>query len=269
MSGASDGTQRPLVLVIGGAKRIGRAIVLELARAGCDVILTYRSSGDEAEATVREAVALGAEQSICRTARLDLSKLDGVARFGEEQARALGRLDGLVLSASSYSRSPLSELSAEDLLSAFTVNAAAHALLAASLAPCLARSGRAGGGDGGRGGSIVAMADIHALGEHGLPRSRDFLAYSMSKAALAEMVRTLARELAPNVRVNAVAPGVVAWPEEGYESDEAAQQAYLSRVPLGRAGTPEDAAATVRWLLLEAHYITGEIIRLDGGRNMV
>jgi pteridine reductase len=116
---------------------------------------------------------------------------------------------------------------------------------------------------------MVAMCDIHALGEHGLPRSHEYLAYAMSKAALAEMVRSLARELAPRVRVNAVAPGVAAWPESGRESDKAAQQAYLSKVPLARAGTPEECAEVVRWLALEATYLTGEIIRFDGGRNML
>ena len=90
----------------------------------------------------------------------------------------------------------------------------------------------------------------------------------MSKAALVEMVRTLAIELAPEVRVNGVAPGVVAWPEEGYESDADAQRRYLKRVPMKRAGTPEDAAEAVRWLALEARYTTGEIVRVDGGRAL-
>jgi pteridine reductase len=112
------------------------------------------------------------------------------------------------------------------------------------------------------GGSIVAMCDIHAMGR---PR-KEYLAYSMSKAALAEMVQTLARELAPRVRVNGVAPGVVVFAESGADADPAMQKAYLSRVPLGRSGTPEDAARAVRWLAMEATYVTGEIVRLDGGR---
>ena len=102
-----------------------------------------------------------------------------------------------------------------------------------------------------------------------MPRAREFVAYAMSKAALAEMVRSLARELAPRVRVNGVAPGVAAWPESGRESDVEAQQAYLKKVPLARAGTPEECAEVVRWLALEATYLTGEIVRFDGGRNMV
>jgi pteridine reductase len=106
------------------------------------------------------------------------------------------------------------------------------------------------------------MVDMHALGRPRMGMS----AYAMSKAALVEMVRSLARELAPAVRVNGVAPGVVAWPESGYEADRAMQQRYLERVPMKRAGTPEDAAGAVRWLALEAPYVTGEIIRVDGGR---
>ena len=115
----------------------------------------------------------------------------------------------------------------------------------------------------------MAMADVHALGEHGLPRRRGFVAYAMSKAAIVEMVRTLARELAPRVRVNAVAAGVVAWPERGFDADVTSQQAYLRNVPLGRAGTPEIAAEAVRWLAIDAVYVTGQVLRVDGGRSLV
>ena len=101
----------------------------------------------------------------------------------------------------------------------------------------------------------------------GRPR-KDFAAYSMSKAALVEMVRSLARDLAPHARAVGVAPGVVAWPDEGHESDDEAQQAYLKRVPLDRPGTPEDAAAMICWLALDATYVTGQIIPLDGGRSL-
>ncbi len=145
---------------------------------------------------------------------------------------------------------------------AYRVNALAPLLLSKHLAPALARSTLPGGG------AIVAMADIHAMGEHGLPR-REFAAYAMSKAALVEMVRTLARDLAPRVRVNAVAPGVVAWPEKGHESDAAAQAEYLGKIPLARTGTPQDAAEAVRWLAFDARYITGQVIRLDGGRSLL
>lgn len=239
---------RPVALVTGGAKRVGRAIAEELARAGCDVVITYNTSRDEA---TRLASSING-----RAVPLDLNDLDAVARVGDELARDLPRLDVLVHNASIYGPTPLDDLTGEALLRHCRVNALAPALLTRALAGRLRASTLPSRG------AIVAMCDIHAMGR---PR-RDFLAYSMSKAALAEMVRTLARDLAPEVRVNGVAPGVVAWPERGYESDERAQEAYIRRVPLQRAGTPGDAAATVRWLALDAAYVTGEIVRLDGGR---
>jgi pteridine reductase len=167
----------------------------------------------------------------------------------------LPRCDVLVHNASVYGPTPLEMMSAETAQLFWKVNTLAPLLLTKLLAGRLAESTLPGGG------AVVAMADIHAAGR---PR-RGFAAYSMSKAALVEMVQTLARELAPKVRVNAVAPGVVAWPEDGKES-EADKQAYLKRVPLERAGTPEEAAEAVRWLALEAHYTTGQVVRVDGGR---
>lgn len=250
---------RPVALVTGGARRVGRAVCLALARAGCDVVLTFNRSGAEAERTAAEVRALGANG---RAVKLALEDGDAVVEGAHRIAAMSARWDVLVHNASSYEPSPLAELTAERAMRDFAINALAPLLLSRALAPMLARSPRPGGG------AIVAMADIHAMGEHGLPR-REFASYAMSKAALVEVVRTLARELAPGVRVNAVAPGVVAWPESGHESDEPAQKEYLKRVPLGRAGTPEDAAEAVRWLALDAHYVTGQVLRLDGGRSML
>jgi len=243
--------ERPVALVTGGAKRVGRATSLALARAGCDLVITYRTSDDEAARTANEAEEAGAS---VRLVELDLDDLDGVEAFASRIAG--DRLDVLVHNASIYGPTPLEEVSAESALRFYRVNALAPLLLSRTLSPALRASSLPGGG------AIVAMADMRVLGR---PR-RDFSEYAMSKAAIVEMVRTLARDLAPLVRVNAVAPGVVAFPEEGYESDEETRRAYLSRVPLDRAGTPDDAAAMVRWLALEATYVTGEVIRLDGGR---
>jgi pteridine reductase len=240
-------------MVTGAARRVGLAIARTLAGAGLDLVLTYHHSEPEAAAAAQEPRALGAA---VRLEQLDLSDMRAVDALGARLARELPRLDVLVHNASVYSPSPLSSLSADGLLKNYRVNAAAPLLLSAALAPLLSRSPLPGGG------CIVAMCDIHAMGR---PR-KDHAAYSMSKAALAEMVRSLARDLAPRVRVCGVAPGVIAFPEHGPESDPALQQKYLSRVPLARSGTPEDAAEVVRWLALDAHYITGEIVRLDGGR---
>jgi pteridine reductase len=244
---------RPVALLTGAARRVGLASAMALARAGCDILITYRSSAAEAEASVAALRALGIAAG---AERLDLDDLAGAERWAERTARALPRLDVLVHNASTYAPTPLATLSAEQLLANYRVHAAAPALLTSRLAPLLSASPREGGG------AIVAMCDIHALGR---PR-RGYAAYSMSKAALAELVRTLALELAPKVRVNGVAPGAVAFAEEGPDADPEMQKRYLSRVPLARSGTPRDAAAVVKWLALDATYLTGEIIRVDGGR---
>jgi pteridine reductase len=262
---------RPLALVTGGARRVGRAISIALARAGCDLIVTYRTSEGEARTLAVEAAGHGARVGV---ERLDLDDLGAVRAFAHGLARSHARLDVLVHNASVYVPTPVDSLGRDpagapgggdgaggggaqgSVESILRTNAVAPLVLSGALAPLLGRSVLPGGG------AIVAMCDIHAMGR---PR-RGHAAYSMSKAALVEMVRSLARDLAPGVRVNGVAPGVVAWPDKGAEADPAMQARYLARVPLGRAGTPEDAAEAVRWLALEARYTTGEIIRVDGGR---
>jgi pteridine reductase len=244
---------RPLALITGGVKRVGLAIGRTLAAYGCDLIITYRSQAHEAKAAAEELQRYGAS---VRTYRLDLDDLPAVDRAGELLAGELRRLDVLVHNASVYQPSPLAGLTPEAVMSSYRVNAAAPLLLTRRVAPLLAGSSLSGGG------AVVAMCDMHVLGR---PR-KEFVAYSMSKAALVEMVRVLARELAPAVRVNGVAPGVVAFPESGHESTAEMQEKYLSRVPLRRSGTPEDAAEAVRWLAFDARYTTGEVVRVDGGR---
>ncbi len=249
-----DGS-RPVVVITGGTRRVGRAIADQFARAGCDLVITFRRSEADAARAADDLCQLGVAVHV---RRLDLTDLDAVTATADELARELPRADVLVHNASVYRRTPLEKLDAGAAEEAWRVHALGPLLLTRALAGRLAESKLAGGG------SVIAMLDIHALGQ---PRA-GYAAYSMSKAALAEMVRSLARELAPRVRVNGVAPGVVAWPDEGPEARASAQREYLARVPLGRAGTPDDAAGAVRWLALEAPYITGQIVRVDGGRFM-
>ena len=244
---------RPVAVVTGAARRVGRATCLALARAGCDIVLTHLTSAAEARSLVAE---LRARNVDAQTRQLDLDDLAAVDRFGAALAGELPRVDALVHNASAYGATPLAELQPDEAMRHYRVNAAAPLLLTRALADRLSDSPLPGGG------AVVAMCDIHAMGR---PRKRQ-AAYLMSKAALAEMVRSLAREMAPRVRVNGVAPGVVAFAEQGEDADPEMQRRYLSRVPLGRSGTPEDAAEAVRWLALDAHYTTGEIVRVDGGR---
>jgi pteridine reductase len=245
--------ERAVALVTGAARRVGLASAKALARAGCDLVITYLQRGEEAMRAADELNRLGAT---VRAEKLDLNDLPGADARARRLARELPRLDILVHNASVYAPTPLAQLTPEHLLENFRVHAAGPALLTRHLAPLLAQSPLPGGG------AIVCMCDIHALGR---PR-REYLAYSMSKAALAEMVRSLAVELAPRVRVNGVAPGAVAFADSGPDADPEMQRRYLSRVPLARSGTPEEAAEVVRWLALDASYLTGEIVRVDGGR---
>lgn len=243
------------VLITGGTRRVGLAIARAFAtrNAGSHLILTTREASPDAAAARKELEALGATVAI---ERLDTGDLTAVEAFAQGLSRSRQSLDALVLNASSYDETPLDHMRASDLDRHMRVNAFGPVLLARGLSGLLAGSPRP------HGGAIVAMADMHVLGR---PR-KNLLPYSMSKSALVEAVRSLARELAPRVRVNAVAPGVIEWPTSGPDANPEFQEAYLKRVPLQRAGTPGDAAEVVRWLALDASYTTGEIIRVDGGR---
>jgi pteridine reductase len=241
-------------IVIGAARRVGRAVALEFARAGWDLVLTYRSRQAEALTTAAEArwisATAGGSASV-RVERLELSDLAAVERFGRAHAGA--SVDALVLSAAAYSRTPFGVITAATAESELRINAVAPLLLVQALAPALACSSLAGGG------SVIAFGDIHAMGR---PR-RAFAPYLMSKAAIHCMVESLALELGPAVRVNAVAPGVVAWPDDAPAEERAA---YDARIPLARPGTPEDAARMVRSITEDMPYVTGSVFRLDGGR---
>ncbi len=244
---------RPLVVVTGGAKRVGRAIALELARRGCDLLLTYHTSRDAALRTQQDALDIARASGKPVQVEIvpaDFGDASGLERLCSAIAERSGkRVAGLVHNASSYAPHPFGSITAEQALGHFTVNALAPLLLTQALAPALRAAG----------GSVVIFGDIHALGR---PR-RGYSAYLMSKAAVTDLVATLALELAPTVRVHGVAPGVIAWPE-GVDPAEIA--AYEARIPLGRPGTPEEAARLVAWLLFEASYLTGETLRIDGGR---
>jgi len=245
------------------------AIALTLARSGFDIVVTYKSSAEEAESLAHEIESLGGE---CEPVRLALDDPASAERAAAELASRLERLDALVHNASIYSPTPIDELTAHAARRHHDINALSPLLLTKALAPLLARSSRPGGG------SVVAMVqrtpeeqlfeELRQL-RRSISQERGIPPYLVfSDATLHEMVRSLARELAPDIRVNGVAPGVVAWPETGCESDRGSQAQYIKRVPMGREGTPEDAAEAVRWLIMDATYCTGEIIRVDGGRAL-
>jgi pteridine reductase len=179
----------------------------------------------------------------------DLAQFDRLPELIAHTIGRFGRLDALVNNASSFFATPLGQATPDQWDALFNANARAPFFLSQAAAPHLRATH----------GAIVNMADIYAerpLRAHAL--------YGMSKAALVHMTRALALELGPDVRVNAIAPGAILWPDGG--KDDAAKQAMLDRTPLHRTGTPEEIANTVRWLLREATYMTGQVVRLDGGR---
>ena len=240
--------ERRVALVTGGAKRVGRAIVERLAEDGFDVAFTYLTSETDA-ADLRSRL-----ESAGSTALAIKADLTHAQRASDTIASAFagrfGRLDVLVNSASLYQPAPLDETDLALSRRMMAIHFESPLLLCQAFAPLLRRAS----------GHVVNMVDL--LAERPWPQ---YLAYCASKAALWNLTLSLARTLAPDVTVNGIAPGVVEWPDDYPESE---RQKYLKRVPLARAGTPQDVAETVHFLCTGGSYVTGQVIRLDGGRSI-
>ena len=254
MSGEAGAAPRKVALVTGGARRVGAAAALRLAQAGYDIALTYRASEADAQATAGRITALG---RAAQTIRVDLADDDADEQVYDAVTARFGRLDALINNASIFAPTPIEEMDGGTYDRYQAVNARAPLMLMRRFAPWL--GAHFDENDPSTMGRVVNFVDIHVLGEP-MP---GYAAYNASKAALLELTRTAAVSLGPAVTVNAIAPGVVAWADDF--SDEYKRR-YLERTPLKRPGTPDDAAEAVRWLVCEAHYCTGEVIRIDGGR---
>jgi len=243
--------QGKTILVTGGAKRVGAAIVRRLHAAGANVAIHFRSSRDEAFA-LRDALnALREGSALCVQA--DLLKMDDLPRMVDEVVQHFGQLDVLVNNASSFYATPLAGIDATQWDDLLGTNLKAPLFLAQAVAAELRR----------RHGCIVNIVDIHA--ERPM---QGHLLYSAAKAGLVALTKGLAQELAPQVRVNAVAPGVIVWPEGEAWQDEAARRKIVAHTLLKREGSPEDIAKTVQFLSADAPYITGQVISVDGGRSI-
>jgi pteridine reductase len=238
-----------VALVTGAAKRVGAAIARTLHAAGYDVALHCRHSIGERDALIAGLESRRANSTLGLQA--DLADSDRLSGLVEQTVARFGRLDALVNNASSFYPTPIGKITARQCDELFAANARAPLLLAQAAAAHLKAAC----------GAIVNIVDIYA--QRPLPQHA---AYCMSKTALAMATLSLAQELGPEVRVNGVAPGAVLWPENG--KDYADREAILARTPLRRAGSPEDIAGAVLWLLKDAPFVTGEIIRVDGGRAL-
>lgn len=241
--------QGQTALITGGAARIGAAVARSLHAAGARVVIHYRSSAEAADALRDSLLAQRAGSAV--TVQGDLIDPDSWPRLVKAAVQFGGTLDILINNASSFYPTPVGQATTaqwDDLLGS---NARAPFFLAQAAAPELAKQG----------GCIVNLVDIHAERPH-----PDHPVYCMAKAANAMMVKALARDLAPRVRVNGVAPGAALWPE-GYLAD-AEKREILQRIPLGRPGGAEQIAQAVMCMVTGPDYVTGQILAVDGGRSV-
>ena len=239
----------PVILVTGAARRVGAAIAVALHEAGARVVLHVRQSREAAEAL---ALRLNADRpDSVRVVCADLLDTATIAPLVADVVAQFGRLDGLVCNASSFFPTPLGQIDEAAWHDLVGSNFKAPLFLAQAVAPHLQATG----------GAIVNITDIHA--ERPLA---GYPLYAAAKGALLTLTRALAIELAPAVRVNAVAPGPILWPEDG-QFLGADRAAIVQHTLLKRLGTPEDIARTVRFLMFDAPYITGQTINVDGGRS--
>jgi pteridine reductase len=240
-------TPRRVALVTGGAVRVGRAIVGELARGEWDVAFTYRSSAAAAHELVAEIEGRGRR---ALALHVDLDDSGARAALAARVRDALGGLDALVNNAAVFPRTPFSELTPERLAAVLRTNLEAPVFLAQACATLLRE----------RRGCVVNVADIYGT----IPLA-GYLAYSVSKAALIAATRCLAVEMAPAVRVNAVAPGIAIFPDA---YDEATRARLLSRTLLRRGGSAQEIARAVRYLIEDSETMTGQVLTIDGGRTL-
>jgi pteridine reductase len=236
-------------LVTGAARRIGATIVRVLHGAGANVVVHYRSSAEDAARLVAELnAARSASATLAECDLLDLTQHSGLVAAAVE---AFGALDILVNNASTFYPTPVGDITAIDWDDLVGTNLKAPLFLSQAAAPALHE----------RNGLIINLADIH-----GMRPLRRYPVYSLAKAGVIMLTLSLARELGPHVRVNAIAPGPVMWPEDGM--DAALQARILARTALKRPGSAVDVARACLYFATGAPYVTGQILAVDGGRSI-
>ncbi|MDM8545090.1 pteridine reductase [Candidatus Venteria ishoeyi] len=242
-------SNKPVVFITGAAKRVGAVVARHLHSQGFNLVLHYRHSAQEARDLQSELHAVRPDSVLLLQADLLQSKL--LPSLVQKIIQHWGRLDALINNASSFYPTPVAKATEADWDDLLGSNLKAPFFLAQAAAPHLAKQQ----------GCIINMVDIHGkqpLKKHPI--------YSIAKAGLIMMTRSLARELGADVRVNAIAPGAILWPEN--DMDELARQRIISNTALKRPGCPDDIARSIAFLLKDAPYITGQVIAVDGGRSL-
>ncbi|MCB1977358.1 MAG: pteridine reductase [Nitrosomonas sp.] len=243
--------QEKVVLVTGGAKRVGAAICRRLHAQGAKLVIHYRSSLDEARALQLELNDNRLDSA--SLAQADLLDIDLLPELIDKTVKRYGQLDALINNASSFFATPLGACTMEAWRDLVGSNLMAPLFLSQAAAPHLKE----------RHGCIVNIIDIHT--ERPL---KDFVIYNAAKGGLQALTRSLALDLGPEIRVNGVSPGPILWPEDAIWSNAQARDAIIQDTLLKRMGEPEDIARTVQFLIHDAPYITGQIIAVDGGRSI-
>ena len=249
MSYEAYALQGKVALITGAAKRIGAEIAKTLHSAGACVVIHYGQSAKEAEALTLELNTI--RKNSCFSYQADLGNVSSLKNMIAEITSLTGGLDVLVNNASGFYQTPLGQISESDWTSLFDSNLKGPLFLSQAAAPYLREAG----------GCIVNMVDVHAkrpLHQHSV--------YCAAKAGLVMLTKSLAQELGPEIRVNAVAPGIILWPEVDQNND--VQKNLISRTALKHEGCPDDIAKTVLFLVKDANYITGQVIAVDGGRTL-
>lgn len=239
-----------VAVVTGGARRIGRAIALHLHNRGFDIALHYRDSLDSAQALADDLCNDRAES--CVLFRADLGDTEQVDSMSRDVVARYGTVDLLVNNASGFSPTPIETCSPREFDTMLNANLRGPYFLVQGLLPALQP-----------GASIVNLLDVHV--DRPL---RHYNAYCAAKAGLASLTRSLALELAPDIRVNGVAPGAILWPEEEGSYDAAMRRKTIEMTPMQRLGDPQDIASTVAFLACDAPFVTGQTITVDGGRGL-
>ncbi len=238
-----------VVLITGGCRRIGACTARYLHQQGMRLIIHYNNSAIDAEQIRSELCQIRADS--VRLIQGDLGDIAKVKHLIRETVNALGQLDALVNNASVFFPTPLASSKENQWQTIMDTNLKAPYFLAQVVAPYLSQQN----------GSIINITDIYAQRP-----LLNYAIYSASKAGLVSLTKSLANELGPEIRVNAVAPGAILWPEN--DTDEISQRRMISKTPLKRAGEPDDIAKTIHFLISHSDYITGQVINVDGGRSV-
>lgn len=240
-----------VALVTGAARRIGAEIARTLHHAGLNIVLHYHSSGEEAKLLCEQFNQVREHSAVA--IRAELQEVDSINALMAQAGKAWGRLDVLVNNASRFYKTPvgkITEFAWDDLMNS---NLKAPFFLSQAAAPLLADAQ----------GCIINITDIHAD-----TPLRDYSIYCISKSGLVMMTKVLAKELGPRVRVNAIAPGSVMWPEGENTLSEENKLKIVRGTALHRLGHPEDIARAVLFFVCDADYITGQVLVVDGGRTL-